>query len=276
MDEFATLIARQMDDIFDRPLGNGFTIPQPAKLAIINVLNDALSVEAAKAIGVILGGEIDDLVICFDAENPPRGRVTVFCAGKNRPGRVLIFGKSANYRGLIHLDSPKTLCVIGDAGEGPFHATVAIRGNGAALFIGSGATSNGARIMIQGHGTGIAIGDDCMFANDIEISASDCHAIIDLKTQAVVNPPRNTIIGPHVWIGARTIVLKGRTIGYGSIISAGALVTSDVPPMSLTGGFPNKILRSEVTWSRHNYPNALGIRTEIERMTVLGEIDANA
>lgn len=47
----------------------------------------------------------------------------------------------------------------------------------------------------------------------------------------------------NVWIGAGAIVLPGVTIGEGSIIAAGAVVTADVPAMTAAGGVPAKIIR---------------------------------
>lgn len=44
------------------------------------------------------------------------------------------------------------------------------------------------------------------------------------------------IIGNHVWIGCKSIILKGVTIGDGAIIAAGSVVNNDVPPKSLVGG----------------------------------------
>lgn len=50
-------------------------------------------------------------------------------------------------------------------------------------------------------------------------------------------------IGDDVWIGRRVIVLPGISIGEGSIIAAGAVVTKDVEPYSIVGGVPAKFLK---------------------------------
>ncbi len=46
-----------------------------------------------------------------------------------------------------------------------------------------------------------------------------------------------------VWIGARATILPGVTVGRGSVVAAGAVVTRDVPPNTLVGGVPAKVLR---------------------------------
>lgn len=50
-------------------------------------------------------------------------------------------------------------------------------------------------------------------------------------------------IGNDVWIGARVIILPGVKIGDGAVIGAGAVVTKDVPPYSVVGGNPAKVLK---------------------------------
>ena len=50
-------------------------------------------------------------------------------------------------------------------------------------------------------------------------------------------------IGNDVWIGANAIVLDGVTIGDGAIISAGAIVNKNVPPFSIYGGVPARLIR---------------------------------
>lgn len=52
------------------------------------------------------------------------------------------------------------------------------------------------------------------------------------------------VIGNDVWIGARVIVLPGVTIGDGCIIGAGAVVTKSIPPYSIAGGSPARVIKS--------------------------------
>ena len=50
-----------------------------------------------------------------------------------------------------------------------------------------------------------------------------------------------------VWAGANITILKGVTIGRGSVIAAGAVVTKSCPPYSIIGGVPAKILKFRFT-----------------------------
>ncbi len=51
-------------------------------------------------------------------------------------------------------------------------------------------------------------------------------------------------IGSHCYVGANSTVLPGVSVGDGSIVGAGAVVTRDVPPMTVVAGNPAKLLRS--------------------------------
>lgn len=52
-----------------------------------------------------------------------------------------------------------------------------------------------------------------------------------------------TYIGNDVWVGANSVVLKGRTIGDGAIVGAGSVVTRDIPPYAIAVGNPAKIVK---------------------------------
>jgi acetyltransferase-like isoleucine patch superfamily enzyme len=53
----------------------------------------------------------------------------------------------------------------------------------------------------------------------------------------------DTIIGNDVWIGTEVLILSGVTVGHGSVIASRAVVTKSVPPYSIIGGNPAKIIR---------------------------------
>nr|DAH43337.1 MAG TPA: hypothetical protein [Caudoviricetes sp.] len=91
----------------------------------------------------------------------------------------------------------------------------------------------------------ITIGNGVFIAEGVLIRDSDGHNIISDKSHRNKAP---IVIGNHVWIGSRATILKGVTIGDGAIIAAGAVVTKDVPPKTLVGGVPAKIIRENVEW----------------------------
>ncbi len=84
----------------------------------------------------------------------------------------------------------------------------------------------------------IDIGDSTMIASDVVITDSDWHGIYD-RTDYVATP-KPVKIHKNVWIGERSIILKGTQIGENSIIGAGSVVHGDIPPNSIFAGNPAK------------------------------------
>lgn len=87
-----------------------------------------------------------------------------------------------------------------------------------------------------------------------------------------------TKIGNDVWIGDSAIILNGVYVGDGAIIGAGAIVTRDVPPYSVVGGIPARIIRYR--FSESHITRLLKIRwwewnsTEIaRRQSLFADVD---
>ena len=61
----------------------------------------------------------------------------------------------------------------------------------------------------------------------------------------------DTVVEQDCFIGARSMILPGVTVGRGSIVAAGAIVTKDVPPASIVAGNPAKVIRSDIAVGRY-------------------------
>lgn len=91
----------------------------------------------------------------------------------------------------------------------------------------------------------VSIGRDVMMGQDVIVYTTrhkDDRVDIPMREQGMAEVLPVTI-GNDVWIGSRVIILPGVTIGDGCIIGAGAVVTKDVPPYSVVGGVPGRIIR---------------------------------
>lgn len=111
-------------------------------------------------------------------------------------------------------------------------------------------------------GDHIGIGKYCDFSCDIYVGSHvlmaaacaflsrDAH-MIDLPGLTMFEGPRGDtkvlVIEDDVWIGYGAILLSGVRVGRGSVIAAGAVVKEDVPPYSVVGGVPAKLLRARFT-----------------------------
>lgn len=93
------------------------------------------------------------------------------------------------------------------------------------------------------------IGDHVMFGPNCSIITGDHRIDIIGKYMSKVTIteklPENdmpvVIVGDN-WIGANALILKGVTVGRGAVIGAGAVVTHNVPPYSIVGGVPAKVI----------------------------------
>lgn len=94
----------------------------------------------------------------------------------------------------------------------------------------------------------VKIGNYVLIASHVYISDHDHGEITkeDLlkhpNQRALVSSP--VVIEDDVWIGEKATILKGVTVGKGSVIAAGAVVTKNVPPYSVAAGVPARIIKT--------------------------------
>jgi len=89
----------------------------------------------------------------------------------------------------------------------------------------------------------ITIGDHALIAEYVTIRDQDHRYGGSVPTAQNGFDTSPITIGDNVWIGAKATITKGVTIGDNAVIAAGAVVTSDIPPGSVAGGIPAKILK---------------------------------
>ena len=122
----------------------------------------------------------------------------------------------------------------------------------AALSLGDRTFVGNSTIVIASR---VEIGDDVLIAWGCTIVDHDSHALrfsdrkndasnwYDGKKDWTHVDIKPVTIGNKVWIGLNVIVLKGVTIGEGSVVAAGSVVTHDVAPYVLVAGNPARVIR---------------------------------
>lgn len=114
--------------------------------------------------------------------------------------------------------------------------------NNGKLTIGQGASNVNLTIMCAKE---ITIGNGVRIGRNVSIrDFNGIHVIINdtYKNYAPVH------IGDHCWLCTGCTIMPGVTIGEGSVVAANATVTKDVPPHSLVGGSPAKVLKENIEW----------------------------
>lgn len=157
-------------------------------------------------------------------------------------------GKNCNVEGVDFLNGGKNIS-IGDnfsALKGLRLECVNTPDHTPNLTIGNDVTLN-ARVHI-GVANKIIIGNHVLIGSNVLITD---HSHGKNSEEELMSPPRSrtiyskgpVIIGENVWIGENVCILPGVTIGKGSVIGAGAVVTKDIPPFSIAGGNPARIIK---------------------------------
>ena len=90
---------------------------------------------------------------------------------------------------------------------------------------------------------GVTIGKDVLFGPNVTIMDTDGHPA-DRRLEDI---PENRKMGKvtiedNVWIGTGAVIMKGVTIGHHAVVAVNSVVVKDVPPHSVVGGYPAKVL----------------------------------
>lgn len=112
----------------------------------------------------------------------------------------------------------------------------------------------GAETMIMTTRAKVIFGDYVFFAPKVSVITGDHRFDILGKymlevgdTDKSTEDDQDVIFEGDNWIGTGAIVLKGVTVGRGSIVAAGSVVTKSIPPYSIVAGIPAKVIKKRFT-----------------------------
>jgi acetyltransferase-like isoleucine patch superfamily enzyme len=100
----------------------------------------------------------------------------------------------------------------------------------------------GDRVTIVAFG-GVKIGNRVMIAHDTSIITATHNHTNKVMVNEILHS--RVEIGNDVWIGAKTVIMPGVTIGNGAVIGAGSIVTRSVPDNVIAFGAPAKIIAND-------------------------------
>lgn len=93
-------------------------------------------------------------------------------------------------------------------------------------------------VLLDGRGLGLTIGNNVDIAQEVNIWTLQ-H---DYNSPDYSSEKKETIIEDYVWIASRATLLPGVKIGRGAVVATCAVVTKDVPPLSIVAGIPAKVI----------------------------------
>lgn len=111
------------------------------------------------------------------------------------------------------------------------------------IFLGEGSYVNGGMLCASSNAR-IVVGRNCMISYNTHLR-TDMHRHDDVTAPMISQgrDHKDIILEDDVWIGFGAQIMAGVKIGTGSIVGAEAVVTRDVPPYSVVGGVPARLIR---------------------------------
>lgn len=156
-------------------------------------------------------------------------------------GRTTIIGDNVVINALS-----KNGIITGDnlsiASNTIIECTGVLRNLGDGLIIGNNVgIAQNCFIQVRGK---IQIGNNVIFGPNVSIfSENHNFSELDIPINLQGESRKGIKINDGVWIGTRAIILDGVSLGENSIIAAGSVINKDVPPFSIVGGVPAKVLK---------------------------------
>jgi len=93
----------------------------------------------------------------------------------------------------------------------------------------------------------VSVGKDVLVAGFTYIVGGGNYSLekldVPINQQYDFDGKGGVFIDENVWIAAHVVILDGVNVGKGSVLAAGAVISKDVPEMSIVGGVPGKILK---------------------------------
>ena len=182
---------------------------------------------------------------CFLAPPPSlQNNASIAFAGKNN---VLLVEPGVKIEGKVKFQGDNSLVVL-SSNKHTYFLNLTLHNN-CSFVIGSDNYLNGTLNVVVSEERHVLIGSGGLYSFGIWIRTADPHLVYDSTTLRRINPSKDALIGDHVWLGQSSFILKGTTIGSGSIVGAmGVVAGKTIPSNTSWAGNPAKQIASDIFW----------------------------
>lgn len=177
---------------------------------------------------------------------PPslQNNASIAFAGKNN---VLLVEPGVKIEGKVKFQGDNSLVVL-SSNKHTYFLNLTLHNN-CSFVIGSDNYLNGTLNVVVSEERHVLIGSGGLYSFGIWIRTADPHLVYDSTTLRRINPSKDVLIGDHVWLGQSSLILKGTTIGSGSIVGAmGVVAGKTIPSNTSWAGNPAKQIASDIFW----------------------------
>ncbi len=180
-----------------------------------------------------------------------KSRVRVEIEGKNNI--VLIEGGGKGFGVLdIRIAGDNNRVHIKKGSNAPIRILVGIIDNtsvsNCSVIWGENISSRGVSCLLLEDNTQITVGDNCLFADDIELRCTDDHAILN-EMGEVINRAQAITIGDHVWMGQGVRVMKNSVVPEGCVVGMNTVVARKfTEPNCVIVGNPGRVVKQNIRW----------------------------
>lgn len=127
-------------------------------------------------------------------------------------------------------------------GNPRIHPTASLR-CGENIYLGENSHINQYCCVWASPNSRIYLGDNLLMGPGAKIFSSNHMTRLGVPMNSQPSVEKDIRVGNDVWIGANSVVVAGVTIGEGTIVAAGSVVTKDIPAYSIVGGIPAKVIK---------------------------------
>ena len=177
---------------------------------------------------------------------PPslQNNASIAFAGKNN---VLLVEPGVKIEGKVRFQGDNSLVAL-SSNKHTYCLNLTLYNN-CSFVMGSDNYLNGTLNVIVSEERHVLIGSGGLYSFGIWIRTADPHLVYDSTTLQRINPSKDVLIGDHVWLGQSSFILKGTTIGSGSIVGAmGVVAGKTIPSNTSWAGNPAKQIASDIFW----------------------------